>query len=144
MDELINGRTEEEIKAALRFCATLQACNESCPYYHAQECMESLIVECNALVDRLESRNAKLEAKQPKWISVEERLPDAIAENGRVKSTETVYAMDSCGAMHVGYFTVYKHDSSNAFHGVDVEFFDDSPSDITHWMPLPGLPKGGT
>lgn len=82
-------------------------------------------------------------AKQPKWISVEERLPDAIAESGRVKTTETVYAMDSCGAMHVGYFTVYKYDGSNVFHGVDVEFFDDSPSDITHWMPLPKPPKEG-
>ena len=75
--------------------------------------------------------------KQPKWISVKERLPEAIAESGRVKTTETVFAMDSCGAVHVGYFTVYKYDGSNVFHGVDVELFDDSPSDITHWMPLP-------
>lgn len=128
--EKINGRTPEEIKAKAVTCTMLK-CSE-CPYEK-----EEYFCSANDVIDNLLAYVKHLEAQLPKWISVQERLPDAIAESGRVKTTETVFAMDSCGAVHVGYFTVYKYDGSNVFHGVDVELFDESPSDITHWMPLP-------
>ncbi len=74
MIDLINGRTPEEIKRGLRWIfhdcdADGEDCNEC-------ECVE----ECHKLVEDDVARDAlayieRLEAAQPKWISVEERLP---------------------------------------------------------------------
>lgn len=70
MTELINGRTDEEIKTALRVCPE-DLCGV-CPYPLSFTCVGNLISDALALIDRLESRIAELEAKQPRWISVTE------------------------------------------------------------------------
>jgi hypothetical protein len=84
---------------------------------------------------RLGERISELEAQVPRWISVEERLPEDDAN-------VLVYAIDnnenSCIAM-----TSYTHN----LHGFHIEgwrspwqyFFNEHT--ITHWMPLPEPPK---
>lgn len=98
-------------------------------------CHQSDVIELllGALRDALD--------KQPKWIGVNERLPDIAIESNRMKVTESVLAVDSCGFVHVGVFRIYAYDNSSVFVGVDTEYFDESLTDITHWMPLPEPPK---
>lgn len=80
-------------------------------------------------------------AAAPKWISVEERLPDIENENGTAKCTETVIGVDKLGYQYVGFFRVYKYDNSFEFVGCDCNGFDRGKFDVTHWMPLPEPPK---
>lgn len=69
MSELINGRTPEAIKGALYVC-TNGGCNRyNCAYECDGDCSGSVMREALALIKHLE-------AQQPKWISVKERLPD--------------------------------------------------------------------
>lgn len=117
MTNLINGRTPEEIKLALRCCRSPMgfSCKE-CPYNGT--CLEhEPEIDALALIERLE-------AQQPKWISVEERLPE---EAGK-------YIV--CTRKKAVYCTAFRF-----FHGKGY-FATDSNTHITHWMPLPEPPKG--
>ena len=73
-------------------------------------------------------------AKQPKLISVKERLPEKLVENNSVYLSEEVIGFDGECA-YIGQFKTYKFDG----HFV---FFDGNGfrEDVTHWMPLP-LPE---
>lgn len=132
MTELINGKTPEEIRTGLAYCASMQACTESCPNYHAQGCMGDLIIGSNALIDRLESRVAELEAKQPKWISVGERLPDA--------------------HQHVIVHVKHTPKYDAGWHAVEQDCWlgdswecnsDEEVHLVTHWVQMPEPPEGG-
>lgn len=63
-------------------------------------------------------------AKVPKWISVEERLPESAGK----------YIV--CTKKRAVYCTAFRF-----FHGKGY-FATDSTTHITHWMPLPEAPKG--
>jgi len=73
MEALINGRTAEEIKTALRWAAhdcNVMTCGECSFEATCRNCDESAIADdALALIERLE-------AAQPRWISVKERLPE--------------------------------------------------------------------
>lgn len=142
MGELINGRTPEEIKAALKHCIepVPYGC-EACPYN--ETCLEhELEIDAIALIDRLESERDEALAKAPKWISVEEREPEfpCICYDGvnvisipkniaslTLKSGEKVFVSDAF---------------LEAFPHALLEKLDDC-THILYWMPLPELPKEG-
>lgn len=130
MGELINGRTPEAIKIGLR--NMLEACGEMCgedtrclhdicPYDGDSWCNESILMGALAYIERLE-------AKQPKWISVKERLPDAFVSvlvqmpGERPHPTVREGFISHDGIWCAGYF---KRD----------------PDEVTHWMPMPEPPK---
>ena len=75
------------------------------------------------------------EAAQTKWISVEDRLPDVVAESNFDKRTEYVLAMCEGGVFYVGRFYIYKYDESFEFASGYERF------EVTHWKPLPEPPK---
>lgn len=128
--ELINGRTAEEIKRGMHACNGLR-CDLECPYSEIEYgCIGTMVRDALALIERLE-------AEQPRWISVEERLPEKLNENNQVYITEEVIGFDGECA-YIGQYKVYKHDGYRTFF--DGNFFRD---DITHWMPLPEPPKEG-
>ena len=104
MTTKINGRTPEEIKKLLA--------NHKSFTFSA----EQLFADALAYIQQLE-------AAQPKWISVEERLPDEIAR--------VLVYID-------GYYTV--SELHNLWGGMvwDYMGIDGRP---THWMPLPEPPK---
>lgn len=54
MGELINGRTPEKILFNIRECA-YGACLSECPYDGSDDCMEELLNDALALIERLES-----------------------------------------------------------------------------------------
>ena len=146
MGELINGRTPEEIKQELQWLA--YGCRES--NTECDECIHAEICSnvterdapCNAiaLIDRLESERDEALAKVPKWISVEERMP----EHGT-----DVLVLTAPGTLSLGQNCVvaeYIHPRMEKY-GVFINFYagydDKNILAVTHWMPLPEPPDGG-
>lgn len=121
MGELINGRRPEQIRFNVMECAHGH-CLSECPYDGSDDCTEEILYDALAMIEHLE-------AKVPKWISVEERLPE---QNG-------IYLA------HV----VHRYCKIDSYWRVCIEYFGiegtwDSLADIyevTHWMPLPEPPK---
>jgi hypothetical protein len=76
--------------------------------------------------------------KQSEWISVEERLPDC--EYG--SETEALLFRLKTGTVQAGYFGTggrFRDKYFRCYHHAN-EGWD--AKDVTHWMPLPVLPKG--
>ena len=71
MADTINGRTPEEIKRGLKCCIDWETGCVECPYDNLppDECVVAMKSNNLAYIQQLE-------AAQPKWISVEERLPE--------------------------------------------------------------------
>ena len=134
MTELINGRTPEEIKLALELCNMISnrknIC-ESCPYNG--ECTPKDKPDQPGWDALLYIQ--RLEAAQPKWISVKERLPEKLIENNQAYLTEQVIGFDG-ERVYLGQFKVYKFNERRTFF--DGEYFRD---DIVCWMPLPEPPE---
>lgn len=90
--------------------------------------------------DDVISRSAVLDAKVPKWISVEERLP----EHGT-----DVLVLTEPGTLSFGQNCVvaeYIHPRMEKF-GIFINFYagydDKNILKVTHWMLLPEPPKEG-
>ena len=87
-----------------------------------------LASEADAVMDAMKAKIKELEAKQPKWISVKERLPP----NDYV----FVVACDSKG----------ENDSEVVYYDCDTNRWDNGEysfpfETFTHWMSLPEAPK---
>ena len=78
-----------------------------------------LIDNLNKKVEEYQKRIAELEASQPKWISVKDRLP---------KDCTDVLTNTLVGC-YVGY---YDNDVGL--------WYETGPTEVTHWMPLPEPP----
>ena len=103
------------------------------------------MTEKDLIIQDLRRENAELRARVPKWISVDERLPEkdgayltAIKHFGKhrgidirsfAKDGETVDEYELAGQKYVWYF----YDSEYGYVPTD---------SVTHWMLLPQPPKG--
>lgn len=73
MDAMINGRTPEEIKTALKVCpeVVIDDC-PLCPYTLSFTCRDNVMLDALALIERLESERDAALAKVPmvhaEWI----------------------------------------------------------------------------
>lgn len=114
MNDLINGKTPEEIVEANRHCSRC-FCDE-CAYFNAIECQTDLKRDCADLIKHLE-------ATQPRWISVKERLPEE-------KESVLVHYVD--GWMPIAFLLGGKWYQSGG---------ETSWLSVTHWMPLPEPPE---
>ena len=140
-------RTPEEIKKRLECCNTYNDCL-NCPYDKVDgswACTVERNADAIAYIKQLEDDRKErdiladayqeLESNQPKWISVEERLPD---DDVNV----LVYAIGNHESSIIA-MTSYTH----RMHGYNIEgcrspwqyFFHEYK--ITYWMPLPDAPK---
>lgn len=127
-------KTPDEIKNALECCAEISVCSE-CPYYNklkfGGECVEIKSIDALNYIRQLENhigelteKVTQLEAAQPKWISVEERLPDCL---------EDVIAFNQNG--DIRWFSVASVDRGTWWRDGKIVHH------VTHWMPLPEPPK---
>lgn len=149
----------EEIKKGLEICFTTGDCyncpyEEECDAEREENGIshaEALMYDALNLIKELEGTHcpryceegdyvcvtlgnalkeiAELEAQSPKWISVEERLPQDLAE---------VLICDDKGRMVVGHYDeddghFWKRVNADTFHSVNA----------THWIPMPEPPKEG-
>lgn len=123
MGELINGRTAEKIKAQLACCSKERGCHV-CPDVADSNCSLKLCADALALIERLE-------AAVPRWISVEERLPEET----------NVYLIHA----------VHRYNKNDGYRCMDVRLFFKGEFEpwqglpdiyeVTHWMQLPEPPK---
>ena len=132
MGELINGRTPEDLKDALMRCGRRHCKAEGgdCPYYI--DCLVGatrlkLMKDAFDYIRYLESERDAAMAKQPKWISVKERLPDAfvsvIVQMPGEKPHPTVREgfISNDGIWCAGHFRR-------------------KPDEVTHWAKMPEPP----
>lgn len=170
MTDLINGRTPKAIKIGLH--NMLEACGEICgedmrclhdicPYYGDKGCNESIQMDAIAYIQHLE-------AHQPKWISVKERLPEnekdvlifgwregisgklwpvvmtAFHMDGKVLAQDSSYAWSE-GSIEMEY-----DEDVDDFIVPEGWFEDVQCADefsmvydirVTHWMPKPQPPE---
>lgn len=132
-------KTPDEIKKALRICSgkLLDYC-DACNYCNwssdcacnSRMCADALdyIQQLENHIGELTGKVAQLEAAQPKWISVEERLPDV---------GEKVMVCGVKNGMQVGAFR------GNLRPGNNRKWWwkKDTILEVTHWMPLPSMPE---
>lgn len=121
-------KTPEEIKKGLAACKVEGDCDRgNCPYYSlgsGMKCIPAMTADALAYIQ-------ELEAKVPKWISVEERLP----EDG-----QKVLVCGTRKGMQVGTFRGLVH----PFDARGWWWKKGTRLDVTHWMPLPeSLKEGG-
>lgn len=117
-------KTHDEIKkgltCAIDGCLEPEVC-ERCPYNIEADVMCHVSAMANdalALIERLESERDAALSKVPKWISVEDRLPD---HNQRVLA--------------------YRAESRDTFEEFRMCCGWAIKGKITHWMPLPEPPE---
>lgn len=144
-------KKSEEIKKGLECCNQKCVGDKFCPYdEYSNACENTLHKDALVYIQQLEAENERLlnsydaalcetadmhsiskeaEAQVPRWISVEERLPDSVC-----------LAVNGCGAMMVGYV---EHDKYSVETRYSCEDHDTGCGllDVTHWMPLPQAPK---
>nr|DAH28248.1 MAG TPA: Protein of unknown function (DUF551) [Caudoviricetes sp.] len=122
--------TEKEIVQALRCCAKGlghdDAC-ENCKVGEIQDRREYIEFAAANVIERLSAENAALREKVPQWISVEERRPEP---GKRVLATDGVFVGEA----------IFARDSRWSGYGGGI-LRDCIGSVITHWMPLPPVPK---
>lgn len=147
MNNTINGRAPDEIKRGLKCCA-YATCN-GCPYAEDgcgtnQEMIDALdyIQQLENHIGELTEKVALLEAAQPKWISVEERLPkphtdvlliahgwkSRLVYIGKLQRLESEKSWLTGIVSKASEWTVY-----------DFSYFKEPI--VTHWMPLPSMPQ---
>lgn len=112
-------KTPDEIKKGLEYCSKVKGKCKDCPCYSDSECSIHLAADALAYIKQLE-------AAQPKWISVRERLPEDGAK---------VIAVGLYGNIHTAI-----HLYENTYEREDVPG-DYGYFSATHWMPLPEMPK---
>lgn len=124
---------KEEIVLALRACGNEESC-QRCPYFN----VAAWTFRCNEkdtdAADLIEAQAAeieKLKAKVPRWIPVEERLPESDGDvllivNGKVDNVTLIDA--------------YELGSFSKSEGWILEMWPEwEDTNVTHWMPLPGV-----
>ena len=117
-------KTADEIKKGLECC--IEMCSSgNCPYFEDPECTTSVKKDALAIIQQLE-------AQVPRWIPVEERLPEDCKHVLVFLRRNFV----------VGWSVDYWH--------IDTDWLDDGKWSknppggyfrVTHWMPLPEPPK---
>lgn len=113
-------KTPEEIKKGLTMCSADECHGQhtDCPYHPELMCIRNICADASAMIQQLE-------AQVPKWISVEDGLPETF------ESVIVLTKHEMLICHHDGDEWVINYDGEYA--GYDYE--------ITHWMPLPELPK---
>lgn len=123
-------KTPDEIKKGLEICSSRGDCAK-CPYPEG-ECFSDLvekdahgyILQLENHIGELTEKVALLEAAQPKWISVEERLPDA---------GEKVMIRGVKNGMQIGAFSGIIRPGKNRRW----LWKKNTILEVTHWMPIP-------
>lgn len=125
-------KTPDEIKKGLLICSGGFGDCAECPYHQIPAACMKLSQDALAYIHQLENhigelteKVAQLEAAQPKWISVEERLPE----------NDDNYLV----------FTSDKNEAEIATYYGDGEWLTHDLTNltrlVTHWMPLPSMPE---
>lgn len=105
-----------------------------------KEYVEAMKCAIKALTDNSELKAADVQPA-PKWISVKERLPEAVEEdvNGKIAFSDFVLV---CLVYDDG-FTYITNDQCRVDSKSWLNEIPGEGCKVTHWMPLPEPPKDG-
>lgn len=145
-------KTPEEIKKGLEMCGVIRGRCKGCPYDGEAECVSNHSADALAYIQQLEKQCGK-DINVPRWISVEERLPDDLEEvlilvketefYGQYKEFSKSYFCQYIGCVDDGeWYTVWCH-GHRYIKDTEKEPYSDK-LEVTHWMPLPEPPKEDT
>jgi hypothetical protein len=131
--------TEKEMRCvkALRICHSNEDCRD-CEFMESDRCEKSCVnILFEDSADIIESLSERLEAAQPKWISVKDELPEVsdvvlVIASGKPRANVELH-----NAMLIASYWGDEGWIADGFEGWD-------KLDVTHWMPLPEPPKEGT
>ena len=127
--------TLEETKKAGNICNRDEPC-ENCPLYDDKICIEHLAENAVRHLEELEQRI-------PRWISVEERLPE-LDENVLVyavgKEEEGFGGEHATAICHRYVLRLFPTLLGNEVWSEPWRYFH-TDYEITHWMPMPEPPK---
>ena len=120
----------EKVIKGIEFCTSTTGCT-GCPYEDPCHDIEQRILGEAIMRDALEL----LKEKQPKWIPINERLPE---------EKETVLLSDGYDVLF-GYMTTNRKFIfvDDALSKDDLPIKSRESWGISHWMPLPKIPKDG-
>ena len=115
-------KTPEEIKKGLGSCSADECHGDhtDCPYIDNVLCIRAICGDALAYIQQLESL-------VPRWIPVEERLP----EHGK---NVLVHVANSVGMWHTEID--WQKDNGEWANNADCEWYT-----VTHWMALPEPPE---
>lgn len=118
-------KTPEEIKKGIECCTCPTSDCDQCPYHKVGDgdCVDEVKHDALAYI-------RQLEARVPRWIPVEERLPD-IDEEVLVCTNEGLYKV----AQYSGADKFWTLELNQMVWGM--------VAGVTHWMPLPEPPEEG-
>ena len=116
-------KTPDDIKKGLAGCSA-RRCAKDCPYGDTIPCVMMMHKDACEYVQQLE-------AQAPKWISVEERLPEHWRMDDKDKTLIN----------YLVYMPEYGVDIGNWFKPAKRWVVMGLPAKVTHWMPLPEPPK---
>lgn len=150
-----------EIIKALRLCAKsgniIDYCelgdNNDCLYSDNRgDCIDNLLRAAADALEVAEKRIVELEAQIPKWVSVEDHLPEESGEyTVYIQMGTGVEVPDFFGSDDLSYVTsmYFKErqklwlDEYDEAYNADLSLVDTvNDYHVTHWMPLPQKPKG--
>ena len=132
-------KTPDEIKKGLECCAaSSEDCtmNTACPYHGGESgmlCMTVMSADALAYIQQLE-------AKVPKWIGVEERLPSGFDyfDDGTAEPAEYIVKVKNAEVATIAMFDG-KEWIPAQYNGITEDRW--FASSVTHWMPLPEPPE---
>lgn len=132
--------TKEEIVKIMRFCVDGSSC-VGCPIEpNTPSSFEPCDNVLREAADLLETQGR--ETGKPRWISIKDALPE---EPGRYLVCKKRIAPEGLGGNSID-ITILRFTAEGAFR-MPVHFpkwiNDEIDESVTHWMPLPALPKGG-
>ena len=127
--------TKEQLVHGLRYCSAVGMCDDCAlstiqKEFGAPFCDDRLKSEAADLIEAQAAEIEKLKAQVPRWIQVEERLPESDVDvltivTGKVNNVTLIDAQE------IGSF-----DKSE---GWILEMWPEwEDPKVTHWMPLPG------
>ena len=87
------------------------------------------MTEKDLIIQDLRRENAKLRARVPKWISVQERLPEPF-----VSVLVHMPGEEPCPTVREGFIS-----NDGIWQSA---MFRREPGEVTHWQPMPQPPKG--
>lgn len=131
----MNLKPEELVKVLL-YCGNGGDCDSCCHPCHGEHgefewrCLGPLLLRAATQIERDQKEIEALREKLPKWISVEDRLPEVwINEEDDVLVNYMIYSPDF--GVDIGSY----HAKAQRWVCMGL------PCSVTHWMPLPEAPK---